>query len=122
MAYFKNVNTLEELRKQFKNKKICFLIGSDNLKELHTWKKAEDLVSKYKVIVMERDKDKIEEIIKQNELLNRYKENIEKLKEEIKSNFSSTYVRLQIKEEKSVRYLLPDEVYEYIEENNLYRG
>ena len=25
-------------------------------------------------------------------------------------------------DKKSVRYLLPDEVYEYIEENNLYRG
>lgn len=116
------IETLEEIQKQFKNKKIWFLIGSDNLKELHTWKKAEELVSKYKVIVMERDKDKIEEIIKQNELLNRYKGSIEKLKEEIRSNFSSTYIRKQIKNGKSVRYLLPDEVYEYIEENNLYRG
>lgn len=80
------------------------------------------MVSNYKILVMERNEDKVEEIIKQNELLNCYKENIEKLNEEIRSNFSSTYVRAQIKKKKSVRYLLPDEVYEYIKENNLYRG
>lgn len=116
------IETLEETQKQFSNKQIWFLIGSDNLKELHTWKRAEELVSNYKILVMERNEDKVEEIIKQNELLNCYKENIEKLNEEIRSNFSSTYVRAQIKKKKSVRYLLPDEVYEYIKENNLYRG
>lgn len=116
------IETLEEIEKQFPEKEIWFLIGSDNLKELHTWKRAEELVSNYQILVMERNEDKVEEIIKQNELLNCYKENIKKLNEEIRSNFSSTYVRSQIKKKKSVRYLLPDEVYEYIEENNLYRG
>ncbi len=114
------IETLEEIQKQYKDKQIWFLIGSDNLKELHTWKRAEDLVSKYKVLVMERNQDKIEEIIVKNELLNCYKENIIKLNEEIRSNYSSTYVRSQIKKQKSVRYLMPDEVYEYIKINNLY--
>lgn len=35
------IETLEETQKQFSNKQIWFLIGSDNLKELHTWKRAE---------------------------------------------------------------------------------
>lgn len=116
------IETLEKTQRQFSNKQIWFLIGSDNLKELHTWKRAEELVSNYKILVMERNEDKVEEIIKQNELLSCYKENIEKLNEEIRSNFSSTYIRAQIKKKKSIRYLLPDEVYEYIKENNLYRG
>ena len=34
---------------------------------------------------------------------------------------SATYVRNQIKQQKSIRYLVPDEVYEYIEKNQLYR-
>ena len=114
------IETLEEIQKQYKDKQIWFLIGSDNLKELHTWKRAEELVSKYKVLVMERNKDNIEEIIVKNELLNCYKENIIKLNEEIRSNYSSTYVRSQIKKQKSVRYLMPEEVYEYIKINNLY--
>lgn len=114
------IETLEEIEKCFSNKKIWFLIGSDNLKEIHTWKRAEDLVSKYKILVMERNEDKIEEIIAENELLKKYKENIIKLEEEIRSNFSSTYIRSQIKKQKSVKYLMPDEVYEYIKRNNLY--
>lgn len=114
------IETLEEIQKQYKDKEVWFLIGSDNLKELHTWKRAEDLVSKYKVLVMERNEDKIQDIIKENELLNCYKENIIKLNEEIRSNYSSTYIRSQIKKKKSVKYLMPDDVYEYIKTNNLY--
>ena len=114
------IEVLEEIKKQFKDKKIWFLIGSDNLKELYTWEKAEELISKYKVLVMEREKDKISEIIQKDELLNRHKDNILKLNCEIGINISSTYVREQLKKKKKIRYLLPDEVYEYIEKNHLY--
>lgn len=114
------IETLEEIQNQYKDKNVWFLIGSDNLKELHTWKRAEELVAKYKVLVMRRDNDNIEEIIINNELLKCYKENIYKLNDEIRSNFSSTYVREQINKQKSIRYLLPDEVYEYIKENKLF--
>lgn len=115
------IETLEKIQKQFQNKEICFIIGSDNLKELHTWKRAEELISKYKILIMERDEDNIEEIIQNNSLLNNYKLNFIKINQEIKSNYNSTYVRTQIKNGKSVRYLMPDEVYEYIEQNKLYR-
>lgn len=114
------IETLEEMKKKFPDREIWFLIGSDNLKELHTWKRAEELVSKYKILVMERNEDKISDIIEENELLSCYKENIIKLNEEIRSNFSSTYIREQINKQKSVRYLMPDEVYDYIKTNKLY--
>lgn len=114
------IEVLEEIQKQFKNKKIWFLIGSDNLKEIHTWENAEELISKYKALVMEREKDKISEIIQKDELLNRHKDNILKLNCKIGINISSTYVREQLKKKKKIRYLLPDEVYEYIEKNHLY--
>lgn len=114
------IETLEEIQKQYQDKNVWFLIGSDNLKELHTWKRAEELVSKYKILVMERNEDKISEIIEGDELLNCYKENVIKVNDEIRSNYSSTYVRSQIKKQKNARYLMPDEVYEYIKINNLY--
>ena len=114
------IETLEEMQKQFPDKEMWFLIGSDNLKELYTWNRPEELVSKYKILVMERENDKMEGIIENDELLYKHKENFIKVNEEIRSNYSSTYVRAQIKDGKSVRYLLPDEVYEYILENKLY--
>lgn len=115
------IEVLEEIQRQFKDKEVRLLIGSDNLKELHTWNSAEELISKYKVLVMVRDQDEIQEIIIKDNLLNCYKENIEEINPAIRGTISSTYVRAQIKKGKSVKYLLPDEVLEYIEKNNLYK-
>lgn len=115
------IETLEKTQQQFPNKQICFLTGSDNLKEIHTWDRAEDIVSKYKLIIMERGCDNVEEIIENNSLLLKNKQNIMKLNQEIRSNCSSTYIRNQLKNEKSVKYLVPEEVIEYIEKYKLYR-
>ena len=115
------IETLEEIQKQFSDKNIYFVIGSDNLKEIHTWVRAEELISKYKLLVMERNEDNIDEIIQNNSLFKSHKINIEKINQEIKSNYNSSYVRKQIREGKSVRYLMPDEVYEYIMQNKLYK-
>lgn len=112
---------LEEIQETFPDNELWFLIGSDNLKEINKWKKPEILLSKYKCIVMERDTDNIETIIENDDFLREHKDNIIKLNQEIRSNYSSTYVRQLIKNNKSIRYLVPDEVYEYIEKNNLYR-
>lgn len=116
------IDTLEEMQNQFPDKNIWFLLGSDNLKDLYQWDKSEEIVSKYKILVMERDEDDMEDIIKENRLLRCYKENFKKINQEIKSNYSSTYARAQLRKGKSIRYLLPDEVFEYIQKNKLYRG
>lgn len=115
------IEVLEQMQKQFPKKQLWFLMGSDNLKELFTWNRAEELISNYKILVMERDDDKIENIIEQNPLLKAHQQNIEKLEQSIRSNYRSSFIREQIKNNKSVRYLLPDEVYEYIIENKLYK-
>jgi len=115
------IETIEKTQQQYPDKQICFLTGSDNLKEIHTWNRAEDIVSKYKLIIMERGCDNIEEIIGNNSLLLKNKQNIIRLNQEIRSNCSSTYIRNQIKNKKSIRYLVPEEVVEYIEKYKLYR-
>ena len=115
------IDTLEEIQRQYPEYDIWFLLGSDNLKDLYRWDKSEEIVSKYKILVMERDDDNVEEIIKGNRLYRCYQENIKMLSQEIKSNYSSTYARAQLKKGKSIRYLLPDEVFEYILANKLYR-
>lgn len=116
------IEVLNKMQEQYKDKEICFLLGTDNLKQLDTWKDAEELLSRFKFLVMNRDNDDIEEIVKSSELLRCYKENIIEIIPEIKDNYSSTFVRSQIKKGKSTRYLMPDEVLEYIERNKLYRG
>ena len=114
------IESLEEIEKQFPDKQIWYIVGTDNLKILYTWKRAEDLVSKYKILVMERENDSMQEIVEENQLYAKYKQNFIAIDQGIRSNYNSTYVRNQIKKGKSVRYLLPNEVFEYIEKNKLY--
>jgi nicotinate-nucleotide adenylyltransferase len=114
------IETLELLQNEYPNNIICFTMGTDNLKEISKWGSSEKLVTDFKILVLERDEDSMDEIIKNDEFLLKYKESFIKLKENIRSNISSTFVREKIKRGKSIRYLTPDEVYYYIKENNLY--
>ena len=101
--------------------KLLLWYGSDNLKTLDTWKEVETLLSSYKIYVLKRDKDDIDEIIKSNQLLKEHKKAFHTLSREVNSNLSSTYVRNKIKEGKSIKYLTPHEVVNYILKNELYQ-
>ena len=114
------IETLEEIQKQYPKKMIWFTTGSDNLKELKTWEKAEDLVKKFKILVLERDEDCLEDIIKQDKFLSNNEKSFIKVKNSVRSSLSSSFVRNKIKEGKSIRYFTPDEVYEYINRNKLF--
>lgn len=114
------LKTLELMQKEYPEYTLYFTMGTDNLKEISTWGLAEELVNKFKFLVIERDEDVIEDIIDKDEFLKTHKEAFFKVKENIRSNISSTFVREKIKRGKSIRYFTPDDVYFYIKENNLY--
>ena len=114
------LETLEALQKIYPDETICFTLGTDNLKEFSKWKDPDKILANFKILVLERDEDDMDEIIKNDEFLSKYKNSFIRLKKNIRSNISSTFVRDKIKRGKSIRYLSPDEVYNYIKENNLY--
>jgi len=114
------IETLEIIQKQYPNNIIWFAIGSDNLKELKTWKNAKELLKKYTAIILPRDNDNIEQIIKQDTFLNENKNSFMELQNAVRIKLSSSFIRERIKQNKSIRYLTPDEVYLYIKENGLY--
>ena len=114
------IETLLILKDKYLQYDILFTIGSDNLKQLDSWKKVEELVTKFKILVLERDEDDIDKIIQSNDFLKAHKDSFIKVKNNVRSNLSSTFVRNKIKEGKSIRYLTPDEVVNYMKENNLF--
>lgn len=114
------IETLDLLQKQYENNILYFIIGTDNLKEISTWNRAEELVQSYKILVLERGDDNFEEIINNDDFLIKYKNSFILLKESIRTNLSSTFVRKNLKEGKSIKYLIPEEVLKYIKDNNLY--
>lgn len=115
------IETLREFQKMYSEYEIAFIIGSDNLKEIDTWNEANELVKCFKIYVLERDKDNVDKIINSNEFLKQNREAFIKARNNITSNLSSTFVREKIRNGKSIRYLTPNEVVDYIEKNKLYR-
>ena len=115
------IETLEILEKKYPEHNIWFMVGTDNLKTFDEWQRPEELMKKYKILVIEREPDNVEELVKQEELLSKYKESFITINGEIKSNLSSTKIREKIKNGEDITGLLPKVVQEYIEENKLYK-
>ena len=114
------LETMQLLQKEYPDYTLCFTMGTDNLKLISEWGLAKELVTSFKFLVIERDEDSMDEIINADKFLLDHKDAFMKVKENIRSNISSTFVREKIKRGKSMRYLTPDKVYFYIKENNLY--
>lgn len=116
------VDTIRELKKIYKEEKLYFLIGLDSLFQLKTWMKIGDLSQEIEFVVALRPGYlNREEINKEIDFL---KENFGTKINLIKTplyEISSTDLRDRIREGKSLRYLIPKKVLDYIEESGFYK-
>ena len=117
------MDTIRELKKIYKEEKLYFLIGLDSLFQLKTWKKIGDLSQEIEFVVALRpgyiDKEEI------NNEIDFLRENFGTRINLIKTplyEISSTDLRDRIHEGKSLRYLIPKKVLDYIEESGFYKG
>ncbi|HAE92358.1 nicotinate-nucleotide adenylyltransferase [Tissierella praeacuta] len=115
------IDTIMELRREYREDEIYFIIGSDILFELEKWKGFEELISLCKFILLYRSgqEDSINKKIK--DLKISYNIKIEKVKSPL-IEISSTEIRNRIKNRLSIKYLVPESVEEYIFKYNLYNG
>lgn len=104
------IETLRIIEKQNPGKEIYFIIGTDNLKELETWYKPDELLKNFKIIVLDRGEDNTDGIIEKSEFLKKYKSSFIKLKNIKKVNISSSYIREQLKLGKTVQNWVPEEI------------
>ncbi len=105
-----SVNTLRELKSYFGSEvSLFFIAGSDSLRELFSWKDIDEIFRLSNFVVAERPGYPVEEIPK----------NIETVVI-TPIEISSSEVRRRIKEGRSIRYLVPDKVREYIHRKKLY--
>lgn len=117
------VDTVKELKKIYKEEKLYFLIGLDTLFELKTWKKIEELSKEIEFVVALRPK--YIDIEKINRELKFLQENYNTKVEIIHTplyEISSTELRERIKDKKSVKYLIPEKVVNYIKESGFYKS
>ena len=105
------IDTLTYLTERFPLEQFSVVMGADSFQNLHRWKNYEQLVKHYSFIVYNRPGFEINETHDAKITL------VDAPMLEI----SSTFVRKQIKENKSIRYMLPDAVWKYIDENGYYK-
>lgn len=109
--------TLNYFKKKYKNDEIYFICGTDNLTYMDTWAKGIDILENYKILVIKRDTDDINGIIKK---LKKYQKNII-ITDIIPNNISSTKIRNMIKDEnKNINDYLDLNVLNYIKRKKIY--
>lgn len=98
---------------------VTILIGSDSLMNLDWWYKIDEILKKYKILVLRRDDEDEAIEMKINEYKEKYGAHIKVLNNK-RVEISSSMIREMIKEGKSIKYLVTDEVEKFIEDENLY--
>ena len=111
LKYKGTLYTLDLLSKDYKD--IYFVMGADNLIDIKSWIRYEELLKKYNFIIITRDDINIVDFIDNN--LREYKSHFKLIS--LKYMVSSTKIRNNIDENKD---MLNPKVYEYIKKNHLY--
>lgn len=107
------VLVLKELKKDYPDSEFYFIMGYDQFIKLPTWYKVGELFKLAKLIVLQRLTEK-----NGDETLP-YKEGVLFIRQRI-VEISSTEIRERLRMGKSVKYLLPESVHEYIKRKKLY--
>ena len=108
------VNTLAVLEEKYPKQKFCLLMGEDNLKSFHKWKNFEVILSRYELFVYPRlTPNKATALLENHPNVTRVAAPIMEI--------SSTAIRKAIKSKKNIRPLLPQNVWQYLDEMNFYK-
>lgn len=104
------IDTINELRNKFPKETLYFITGSDLLKYLKEWKDLERIIKMVKFVVATRPGYPLEKIPSYISTI------------AIRAVDISAYeIREAVKQDRSFRYLVPDEVFSYIKKKRLYK-
>ena len=112
--------TLLNLTKNNPDAEYYFIMGADSLYHIESWYMVEDIFKMATILVAARGVGTSSVLDSQIEYIqNKYDAVIEKLYAPI-MEISSNDLRKRVKDGESIRYLLPQNVIRYIEENHIY--
>ncbi len=105
------IDTLTYLKEKFPKKEFALIMGGDNLGNFHKWKNYEQILANHEIYVYKRPQYDL------GDLANHPKIN---LLEAPLMQISASYIRRCIQEGNSIQYLVPDAVFQYINDNAIY--
>jgi nicotinate-nucleotide adenylyltransferase len=104
------IDTVKELRECYPEESFYFIIGGDMVEYLPKWKSIEELLQLITFIGVKRPGFELTSI---------YQDNV-KIVEVPQLEISSSDIRERLKNKRTIRYLLPETVMEFIKEQKLY--
>jgi len=108
------INTLTYLQEKYSEYAFSIIMGEDNLRSFHKWKNYNIILENHDVYIYPRiSKGKVESEFVDHEKVHFIKSPIMEI--------SSTFIRKAIKEGKNIRPLLPERVWQYLDEMNFYK-
>jgi len=116
----------DNLRDIIPGVKVILICGSDLLETFNkpgVWAEQDmEDICKSGIACLERAGSDVFEVIDTNPILWKYQNNIAIVKQYISNDISSTKVRTAIQRGRSIHYLLPEPVVQYIEQHNLFKN
>ena len=106
------IDTLAFLKEKYPDRSFALIMGGDNLASLHLWKNYDQILAGYDIYVYKRPAYDVGELAAHPRV---------RICEAPLLDISATYIRECLRTGKSVRYLVPDAVWEYLESGKLYR-
>jgi nicotinate (nicotinamide) nucleotide adenylyltransferase len=117
-----SIDTIRELKNQGHGAEAFLIMGFDSLLELNTWKNYRQILNETRIItafrpgypVLKNERD-------WPEFLQAQRERITVLEAPL-IDISATWIRVELMYNRSIRYLVPDTVCEYIQQKCLYHN
>lgn len=107
------VDTLAYLREEFPDRQFVPIMGTDNLENLHKWKNWETILQEHEVYVYPRPNHDGGNLSKHPK--------VKLVGGTPLMEISASFIRTAISQKKDVRFMLPQDVYRYLDEMNFYR-
>ncbi|MBA4493076.1 nicotinate-nucleotide adenylyltransferase [Paenactinomyces guangxiensis] len=108
------VDTVQELAETYPNHQFFLLVGADMVKDLPHWYKIKKILQFVQVIALGRPGVDLEPLAAD------IAASVTWISGGIETNLSSTLIRHRVAQGKTVRYLVPDSVCQYMKEHGLY--
>ena len=106
------IDTLTYLKEKHPKNEFVLIMGGDNLATLHKWKNYEQILKGYHIYLYKRPNVELGEL-HDHPHIHHFQAPL--------LDISATYIRQCIKSEVSIEYLVPDEVFKYLEGSSMYK-